>query len=193
MRAGRGSRGRARAGRIQVGAVCRQSPLISSHGKKRRGRRVACWRAGSRRRDRDHRRHDETSAFAGSLLGRLKIHGKNIRIHQAAPSTSAPPEAGPSTRVPVAAECGPFGLSRIGRGKTGASGRCTACALALCPPLPGTGLFSTSGPRRRGEMAEWLKASVSKTEILARVSRVRIPLSPPDHAQSAQKRDRHAG
>ena len=31
-----------------------------------------------------------------------------------------------------------------------------------------------------GEVAEWLKAPVSKTGISARVSRVRIPLSPPD-------------
>ena len=33
--------------------------------------------------------------------------------------------------------------------------------------------------RASGEVAEWLKASVSKTGVLARVSRVRIPPSPP--------------
>ncbi len=32
----------------------------------------------------------------------------------------------------------------------------------------------------RGEMPEWLNGPVSKTVIRANVSRVRIPLSPPD-------------
>ena len=45
---------------------------------------------------------------------------------------------------------------------------------AACRPI--TPLFPNSG-----EVAEWLKAPVSKTGIPLRVSRVRIPLSPPEH------------
>jgi hypothetical protein len=41
-----------------------------------------------------------------------------------------------------------------------------------------------------GEVAEWLNASVSKTDIAARLSRVRIPPSPyPDHGSESSSSD----
>jgi hypothetical protein len=89
-----------------------------------------------------------------------------------------------------------FGQARKGGGRIGpsklAAGPTGAIGKRLCASRKGAvpGLYGAGGRRhkpRAGQMAEWLKAHAWNACIRASVSRVRIPLCPPDYNKNFNK------